>query len=37
MVMAQSEMPSWHMLTETEVTHVNLYHCSHSLGLIWMC
>jgi len=31
--MAQYEMTSWHKLTDTAVTHANLYHCSHSLGL----
>ena len=34
MVMAQFEMPSWHMLKETEVTHANLYRCSHLLDLL---
>jgi len=37
MLMAQSVMPSCHMLTGTEVTHANLYHCSKSLGLNGMC
>jgi len=37
MLMAQSVKPSCHMLTGTEVTHANLYHCSNSLGLNGMC
>jgi hypothetical protein len=36
MVMAQTEMPFWHMLTYPEVILGKLYQGSHALGFISM-
>jgi len=37
MVLGQSEIQSWHKLTETEVTRASLYHCSQFLAFICRC